>query len=343
MTSSQINVKKSDGTFEPLNLGKILRWANWATHGSPNISLESLLTISSASFFDGVTTNDITLAICKNCEDLSHIAGNEGNFEEVQEYFNIARNLYIPNILKKANNNLKKYLDDGIEPLENYFEISDNNVIPLDRYSLKVVLETGVKLGIYDSELLDGTLTDELFKYADSIIDYSKMNLLYFGGLRQMEEKYLTKYEGTIFEDPQQHFMLIALTLVHSDIKVYKDGSSLDFQKEALYNYYLINSQDESNSPTPFSVGLRTPFKAYDSCLLYSVDDNNESIEAGMMTAQKATVAGAGVGVSFGRIRAKGKSFRKNGVHAGLLGYLGQLSKTIKGSNQVSRGRISYC
>lgn len=169
------------------------------------------------------------------------------------------------------------------------------------------------------------------------------MNLFYFGGLRQMEEKYLKSYNGDILEDPQQHFMIIALTLTHSDIKVYPNGKDLEFQKESLYNYYRIQSEDESNFPTPFSVSLGTPFKSYDSCLLFEVGDSNESIEAGMMTAQKATVAGAGVGVNLGAIRAKGKPFRKNGIHAGLLGYLGQLSKTIKGSNQVSRRWFSYC
>ena len=48
--------------------------------------------------------------------------------------------------------------------------------------------------------------------------------------------------------------------------------------------------------------------------------------------------AGAGVGVSLGRIRAKGKTFRKTGKHGGLNGYLKQLSATVKGSNQTSRG-----
>lgn len=164
------------------------------------------------------------------------------------------------------------------------------------------------------------------------------MNLLYFNGLRQIEEKYLTRVGKQIIEDPQQHFALIAITAVHSDTKVYPNGMSLEFQKESFYNYYNILAKAKANNPTPFSVGLRTPHKQYDSCCLYSVDDDNNSIDVGMMTAQKATVAGAGVGVSLGRIRAKGKLFRNSGVHAGLLGYLGQLSKTIKGSNQVSRG-----
>lgn len=118
------NVVKLNGTVEPFNVNKILRWANWATKDSPNISLESLVTLSSSSFYDGVSTNDLTLAICKNCEDLSFISAKEKNYSEVQQYFNIARNLYIPNLLKKANNTLKRYLkDEDIEVVSQYIDI----------------------------------------------------------------------------------------------------------------------------------------------------------------------------------------------------------------------------
>lgn len=164
------------------------------------------------------------------------------------------------------------------------------------------------------------------------------MNSLYYCGLRQMEEKYLLKRDKAIIEDPQQHFMSIAITLVHTDASIYKEGKTLEFQKEALYNYYRKTACGGINNPTPFSVGIRTPNRQYDSCTLYAIDDKNNSIDVGMMVAQKATVAGAGVGVSLGRIRAAGTTFRNNGKHAGIKGYLGQLSKTIKGSNQASRG-----
>ena len=332
-----INILKSDNTTEKLDLGKILRWGNWAAENCPDVSLESVVNSAASAFYDGMTTNDITIAMCKSCEDFSAISAEQKDFKLTRQYFEISRNLYIPNILKKANKFHTSHLTED-DIYSQGFNVGPNNVVPLPRYKIKSVLQLGVNQGIYDPDLLDGSLTDELFDFVDKTLDYSNMNLLYFNGLRQMEEKYLSKVGKQLIEDPQQHFALIALTLVHSDIKTYKKGKTFEFQSESFYNYYEIQSKAKANNPTPFSVGLRTPHKQYDSCCLFSIDDDNDSIDVGMMTAQKATVAGAGVGVSVGRIRAKGKTFRKSGVHGGLNGYLKQLSATIKGSNQVSRG-----
>lgn len=332
-----INILKSDNTLEKLDLAKILRWGNWAAENCPNVSLESVVNAASSSFYDGMSTDEITIALCKSCEDFSAISAEQKDFDLVRQYFEISRNLYIPNVIKKANKFHSKHL--GVKDIySNGFYIAESNVVPLQRYRIKSVLDLGIKFKAYDADLADGSLSTEFFDYVDDTINYSLMNLLYFNGLRQIEEKYLTRSGKQIVEDPQQHFALIAITAVHSDAKVYPNGMSLEFQKESFLNYYNMLAKAKANNPTPFSVGLRTPHKQYDSCCLYSVDDDNNSIDVGMMTAQKATVAGAGVGVSLGRIRAKGKLFRNSGVHAGLLGYLGQLSKTIKGSNQVSRG-----
>lgn len=556
--SQTINVIKSDGTSEPLDINKIIRWASWATIGCPDVSLENLITSVNASFYDGMTTNDITIALCKSCEDASVIAAEQKQYSLVRQYFDISRNLYIPSLLKKVNNLQERYLSQD-DIYSNSFIIGEDNQVPLNRYKLKSILKMGIDLGMYDSDLLDGSLPDELFEYADSILDYSKMNLLYFNGLRQMEAKYLTSYGKEPIEDPQQHFMLIALSLVHSDSKVFSNGKDLDFLKESVFNYYIQRCESRENTPTPFSVGIRTPHKQYDSCflkgspvntltglvnieditdqhqiilddgstakvikgtnrpykgtlynfktqinpedswyatedhqfrvkadphvdsliwkqakdivigdqlfiplrkefdndaaykqarlsnntlvstdwnkleilkqyflssgtkfkveltdepetdvdtptdsknkyklslitqdklseskllfssngvyvpvdsistkeiedtvydltvdgdnpsftinslavhncLLFEIDDDNNSIDVGMMVAHKATVAGAGVGVSVGAIRAKGKLFRKTHIHNGVLGYLGQLTKTIKGSSQQTRG-----
>lgn len=338
-----INVKKLDGTLEPLNINKILRWGSWATSESPDISFESVLTFTSNAFYDGVSTSEITEAICKTCEDFAKASSDEEDYVLTEQYNNLARNLYIPNVIKKANYFQSKYFDDS-DKLSNYsFTLSDKDDVPLPRYKLKSIVRLGIQLNTYDPELLDGSLSDELFDYAESILDYSNMNLHPYGGLRQVEEKYLRRIDGTLLEDPQQLFILMALAATHSDIKTYPNGGDLEFQKDSLLNYYIILSTGEMNSPTPFLLSLRTDFKQYDSCCLFSIGDDNLSIKAGMGVAMDATVAGAGVGVSMGRIRSKGTRFRKMGKHQGVLGYLGQLTKTVKGSSQESRRWWCYC
>lgn len=338
-----INVKKLDGTVEPLDLNKILRWGSWAASESPDLSFESVLTSSSNTFYDGVSTSEITESICKACEDLAKAAADEEDYVLTEQYNNLARNLYIPSLIKRANYFQSKYLTKDDELVDRFYNISEGNVIPLTRYKLKSIINLGVSLNTYDPGLLDGSLTDELLEYADNLIDYSRMNLHPYGGLRQVEEKYLRRVDGSLLEDPQQLYMLMALAATHSDIKTYPNGSDIEFQKETVLNYYIILSTGEMNAPTPFLLSLRTDFKQYDSCCLFSIGDENDSIKAGMSVAMEATVAGAGVGVNLGRIRSKGTRFRKMGKHQGVLGYLGQLTKTVKASNQESRRWWSYC
>lgn len=338
-----INVKKLNGSTEPLNLGKILRWGSWAASESPDISFESVLTVASSAFYDGITTSELTIALCKSCEDLAKAASDEQDFKSTEQYNNLAKNLYIPSILKKAHYFQSQYLTNDDYLLDKSFNISEENVVPLQRYKIKSLVNLGIQLKTYDPLLLDGSISDELFEYADSIIDYTRMNLHPFSGLRQVEEKYLRRNDGQLLEDPQQLFILMALAATHSDIKTYPNGNDIEFQKDSLLNYYIILSMGEMNAPTPFLLCLRTDFKQYDSCCLFSIGDENRSIEAGMSVAQQATVAGAGVGVNLGRVRSKGTRFRKMGKHQGVLGYLGQLTKTVKGSSQESRRWWCYC
>lgn len=261
-----INVKKLDGTLEPLDVNKILRWGHWAGSESPDISFESVLTFTATAFYDGVSTSEITAAICRACEDLAKAASDEEDYNLTQQYNSLARNLYIPSILKKANHFQAKHMSDEDVLKGITYPISNGNVVPLQRFKIKSLVNVGVDLNTYDPELLDGTITDELFNYADEIIDYTRMNLHPYGGLRQIEEKYLRRSDGNLLEDPQQLFILMSLAATHSDIKTYPNGSDIEFQKTALLNYYQILSTGEMNSPTPFLLSLRTDFKQYDSC-----------------------------------------------------------------------------
>lgn len=331
----KITVKKLDGSQEPLDLNKILRWGSWAASESPSISLESVLTFSATAFYDGISTSEITLSICKACEDLSKSAADEGDFKLAEEYMNLARNLYIPSLLKKANYFQAAHLTPE-DYLNTVFETKPctKDIVPLQRFKIKSIIRLGIKLKTYDPLLLDGTLHEELFDKADQILDYTRMHLHPYGGLRQVEAKYLRRIDDLLLEDPEQLYILMAIAATHSDAKVYENGHTLEFQQESLENYYRIFSTGETNLPTPFLLSLRTDFKQYDSCCLLSIDDTNLSIKAGTGTAMDATVAGAGVGVSMGRIRSKGTRFRKMGKHQGALGYLGQLTKTVKASNQ---------
>lgn len=334
----KVNVKKLNGNSEPLDIGKILKWGEWACADSPNVSFESILAATEASFYDGVETAEINLAICTQCEIMAMVSAQEEDYQLVEEYTHIARNLYIPTLLKKSNYFQSKYLtsDDILEGGE--FKLTDTNIVPLPRYKLKSIIRLGVELDTYDPALLDGSISDELFEYADSLLDYSYMNNLKFGGMRQFEGKYLRRIDGHLLEDPLQLQLLVALAAVRSDITFHPNCKTIEGQKEALENYYRLNRNVEQNLPTPFLLCFRTNSKTYDSCCLVNMGDTNPSIRATQTVIGEATEAGAGLGVNMGRIRSKGTRFKKMGKHQGLLGYLGLSSKNLKANNQESRG-----
>lgn len=334
----KVNVKKLNGTVEPLDIGKILKWGNWACADSPNISFESILAATEASFYDGVATAEINLAICTQCEVMAMVEAQEGSFELVEEYTHIARNLYIPTLLKKSNYFQSMYLTEDDILVGGQFKITENNIVPLPRYKLKSLVQLGVKLDTYDSAFLDGSISDELFEYADSLLDYSFMNNLKFGGMRQFEGKYLRRIDGNLLEDPLQLQLLVALAAVRADISHHPSCKTIEGQKEALENYYRLNRNVEQNLPTPFLLCFRTNSKTYDSCCLVNMGDSNPSIRSTQTVVGEATEAGAGLGINMGRIRSKGSKFKKMGKHQGLLGYLGLSSKNLKANNQESRG-----
>lgn len=331
-----VNVLKSNGSLEPLNLNKILQWSEWAAKDCPDVSLESLL--STIPFSNGISTKDITIAICQKCEELSIIEANKGDVNLSEQYFKVARNLYIPNLIKRCNITYQKYLTDS--DIHSYgYKLSQDNIVPLNRYKIKSILNFGVSLGIYNKDLIDGTLPDELFDYADSLLDYSDMNTYFYCGLRQTEEKYLIKYNTTeLYEDPLIQKMLMALQCARSDANVFPEGKTLEFLKETVLNQYLLAAKTKANDPSPFSTYLRTNHKQYDSCCLVELEDTADSINTAAFTVYNATTQGAGIGLSMGAIRASGTLFKNRGKHGGNFGYAKYASTSIKATSQVDRG-----
>lgn len=332
-----INVLKSNGSLEPLNLNKIIKWSEWASKDSPDVSLEAIL--STLALHEGISTQAITIAICQKCEEFSIIEANSKNYFLAQQYFNLARNLYTPNLIKRSNLTFQKHLTED-DIFEYGYKLAEDNVVPLNRYKLKSIIAKGIELGIYNPELLDGLyLNDSLFDYADKLLDYTEMNRYFYNGLRQTEEKYLIKYNNKeLIEDPIIQKALMAIQCVRADAPVYKEGKEELFQHVSFADYFFLATKAKANDPSPFSTYLRTNHKQYDSCCLIEIADTADSINMGAYTQYTATTQGAGIGLNAGAIRAKGTLFKQRGVHSGNFGYLNYGSTAIKSSSQVSRG-----
>ena len=89
--------------------------------------------------------------------------------------------------------------------------------------------------------------------------------------LRQVMDKYLVqdRSNGTIYETPQQMYMMIAATIFAKYPKT---------KEVPMLKYYNAISTFKINIPTPVMAGVRTPIKQYSSCVLVDVADTLQSI-----------------------------------------------------------------
>lgn len=293
-----INVRKRDGSLEPLNVDKINRWVEWACEGT-SVSWSELITQAHVMFYDGIKTEDIQQILIKECE------------KDVQPWsidrLDVAAKLLLSDLRKKV-------YDDYVPR------------------SLLDQIWYGQTMGIYDVEpkynLLEQYSHEEIEELED-YIDHSRDALLPYCGLRTLMDKYLAQNRSTgqLFETPQMMYMLIAMT---SSCK-YRGKKKVERAKSK----YDKLSMGKANLPTPVAAGMRTPLRQFASCCLIDFDDTMPSIGLSHHAAFIYTGARAGLGMNYGRIRREGASIRHGEVrHTGLIPFLKTSAATTKSCTQ---------
>lgn len=294
-----LNVTKRDGTLEPLDVSKINNWVEWACQGT-SINWTELVTSAHVMLYEGIKTSDITRVIIKQCEDkVDETSGDK---------LVVGARLLLTDLRKRV-----------------YGEYAPRPLIDQLWY--------GTQLGIYDTSpeysLIDNYSYEELVAL-DDIIDHSRDELLPYGGLVQLMDKYLVqdRSTGQIHETPQFLFMFIAMTAALS----LPEGEKRIAMAERIYNSL---SMGKNNLPTPTAAGMRTPLRQYASCCLIDFDDNMKSLGLSDYASFIYTGARAGLGENFGRIRREGSKIRHGEVkHTGLIPFLKKASATSKSCTQ---------
>lgn len=293
-----INVKKRDGTLEPLNVDKINKWVEWACEGT-SVPWSDIVTQTHTLFFDGITTLDIQSLLIKECE------------RDVQAWstdrLKVAAKLLLSDLRKKVY----------------------GDYVP---HSLIEQIALGQHIGIYDKEPAFDLLEQYSYEQLEDLedyIDHSRDNLHPYCGLQTLMDKYLAQNRSTgrIYETPQMMYMLIAMT---GALK-YKGEKRLIRAK----SQYDKLSQGKCNLPTPITAGMRTPLRQFASCCLIDIDDSMPSLSMADHAAFTYTGARAGLGLNYGRIRREGASIRHGEVrHTGLIPFLKKTAATTKSCTQ---------
>jgi ribonucleoside-diphosphate reductase alpha chain len=185
---------------------------------------------------------------------------------------------------------------------------------------------------VSDGKWVDLGYTEEELDEIDEFIIHNKDFGYQFSSLRQMVDKYLikNKHTGELFETPQ--FMYVGISLAAMQ------DQPLERRIEDVIKLYTYLSDLKINVPTPTLSGMRTNFKGYASCCLFTTDDTADSIEAGSHIAYRFTNASAGIGGYMHSRSVKDPVRGGDIVHYGKLPYLRYYESAVKSTKQAVRG-----
>jgi len=290
--SNGTNVRKRNGSIEPLDLQKMHVMVEDACKDLAGVSASQVEINSGVQFFDGITTAEIQEILIKSASDLIDL--DAPNYQYVA-----ARLLLFA---------LRKNLYGKMRDLPN---LGDH-------------ITKCVRKKVYDKDIVTKYTDDEIDEL-DTYIDHDRDFLFTYAGLRQVVDKYLVqdRSTGDVFETPQFMYIMIAATMFSE----YPKQTRLDYVRR----YYNAISKHRINIPTPVMAGVRTPIRQYASCVLVDSDDTLDSIFSSDMAIGKYVAQRAGIGINAGRIRGINSKIRGGEVqHTGVVPFLKKFESTVR-------------
>ena len=288
-------VKKRNGSVEPLNLEKIHKVVEEACEGlGGGVSSSQVEMNSGIQFFDGITTEAIQEILVRSASDLISL--------ETPNYQFVAARLLLYGLKKQVF---------GVGWVNGHPPVLDHARHLVER-------------GVYDEGILD-RYTESEWEQINSFVDHERDYLFTYAGIRQVADKYLVqdRSSGEVYETPQYMYIMIAATLFQE----YPQETRLDYVRR----YYDATSRHKINIPTPIMAGVRTPLRQYASCVLVDVDDSLDSIFSSDMAIGRYVAQRAGIGINAGRIRGINSKIRGGEVqHTGVVPFLKKFESTVR-------------
>ena len=303
-----INVIKRGGKVVPYNPERINTFLEFVCDGLDNVSVSEIALNSGLMIHDGISTSDINKALLESAHNLIS--------EDTPDYAIVAGRILVCDIRKEV------YGD--FEPLDLLSIIKDNT-----------------QLGWYDTSILEKFSEEEINELND-YIDHDRDLMYSISGMREWESKYLIKNASTSqkFESPQVSYMLVSMMYFIDD-----KGDGVTDRIGFIKEMYDLLSLGYWNIPTPHLARLRTPTKAFSSCVLLPVGDDIESISEASVAARRYATLGAGLGVDVSRLRSRNAPIRGGvAINTGALYH----SKSIEeaalscSQGQTRKGSLTF-
>lgn len=221
-----MQVRKRNGSLEPVDINKIVRAISRCTATLPNVDVMRIATKTISGLYDGATTKELDKLSIQTAASLI--------FEE-PEYSRVAARL------------LNQYVEK---------EVRNQEI-----HSFSQSIAFGYKEGLVNERVIQ-FVTDNSRKLNDAI-DQTRNDLFEFFGLRTLYDRYLLKNPVTrdVIESPQFFWMRVACGLAetpHEAIDLYNLFSSLEYvpstptlfnsgtKHEQLSSCFLLDSPQDS-------------------------------------------------------------------------------------------------
>ncbi len=225
-TQSTMRVQKRNGSFEPVDINKIVRAVSRCCHGLPGVDTLRIATKTISGLYDGATTQELDKLSIQTAASLI--------FEE-PEYSRLGARL------------LNQYIEK---------EVRNQEI-----HSFSQSIAFGAKEGLIADRVTE--FVSENSRKLNDAIEQDRNDLFEFFGLRTLYDRYLLKSPETrdVIETPQFFWMRVAVGLSESPaeaIELYRLFSSLEYvpstptlfnsgtSHEQLSSCFLLDSPQDS-------------------------------------------------------------------------------------------------
>ncbi|WP_010097767.1 ribonucleoside-diphosphate reductase subunit alpha [Ornithinibacillus scapharcae] len=211
-----------------------------------------------------------------------------------------------------------------------YYQAANNRKYHLSkRYGdFYHLIEHLTEEGIYTPAILEKYNKEEIAFLAEKI-DPKKDFYFTYLGLYTLANRYLaTDHEKSVYELPQERWMIIAMYLMQDENPMER----LDLVLEAywaLSNLYMTVA-------TPTLTNAGKTHGQLSSCFIDTVDDSLQSIYDSNTDIAKLSKNGGGIGVYMGKVRARGSAIKGfKGMSSGVVPWIKQLNNTAVSVDQL--------
>jgi ribonucleoside-diphosphate reductase alpha chain len=309
--STQINVKRADGSKAPLDMVRLLSIINETCENLSEVDEELIINETLSNLFDGIDEEDVNHALVMSARTL---------IEKDPDYSYAAAGLLLDKLRQEALT-----LINGTMTQATHKEMSK-----LYPDYFKSYIQRGAELGLLDHELEKYDLNR-----LGSALDANRDHQFTYLSLQTLYDRYFIHTEEDVrFELPQAFFMRVAMGLAINE---------LDRETRAIEFYELLSSFDfMSSTPTLFNSGTCRP--QLSSCYLTTVPDDLDGIFCAIKDDAMLSKFAGGLGNDWTPVRALGAHIKgTNGKSQGVVPFLKVANDTAVAVNQGGKRKGAMC